>query len=197
MPSTAHARAGLTLIELLLVMGLLALLFGIGLGMFTALDLESRATVASVQNALRTANHWAVVRGAPARVRIEAEDGRLWPEGLVVVGTWHFERLPLVGAFGLDGGGEDVELSERGGASKALKRRGQARRALVAAAGVVEGPQPLEPFDEDRADQARRRGIRPGDEQPQLGLAQPVAERPEGVRELRCIEARGHLPAGP
>jgi hypothetical protein len=120
MPSTAHARAGLTLIELLLVMGLLALLFGIGLGMFTALDLESRATVASVQNALRTANHWAVVRGAPARVRLEPEAGRLWPEGLVVVGTWHFEGLPLVGAFGLDGGGEDIALTEQGFQGRAL-----------------------------------------------------------------------------
>jgi hypothetical protein len=113
--------AGLTLIELLLVMGILALVFGIGLGLFTSLDLHNRTIAAELRNALRSANNWAVARSGPARVCIDAEHGALRVEGLAVVGTWHFESLPVEGAFGLDGSAYGCELDEDGFQGRAVR----------------------------------------------------------------------------
>ncbi len=107
------ARAGLTLLELLLVMFILALILGGGLGFFAALDLGKRQATGAVRNVLRSAQNTAIARGAPARVRIDAAAGRLWPEALLVVGTYHFEDKQLSG-YGPDGVA-DPELFTRDG----------------------------------------------------------------------------------
>ena len=96
-------KAGLTLIELLLVMGVLALVLGVGLGALASLNPGERAAVGLVQDALRSAHNSAVARVASARVRLDRERNTLTAEGLQVVGTWHFEDTSLRGAEGLGG----------------------------------------------------------------------------------------------
>lgn len=127
-------RRGLTLVELLFVISLISVLFGIGVGMLSDLDPAERAAVGLVQNVLRSARNTAVARGAPARVRIDPEQRALEAEGLAVVGTWHFESPPLEGAFGLDGrvGGADVEeLVARGYRGEGLAFVGAADEVRV------------------------------------------------------------------
>ncbi len=85
------ARAGFTILELMLVMLILGLMFGVGAGVLTSLDLAKRATKASVQNAIRAARTSSVARGAAARVRIDPKENRMQAEGIAVLGTWQFE----------------------------------------------------------------------------------------------------------
>jgi prepilin-type N-terminal cleavage/methylation domain-containing protein len=96
-------QAGMTLLELLLVMAILAIALGGGLGMFSAIDVGKRQAVGLVKNTLRTAKDAAVTLQSPARVRIDKQRGVLLPESLHVIGTWHFENGQFDGAFGLDG----------------------------------------------------------------------------------------------
>jgi hypothetical protein len=93
----------MTLIELLIVMGLVAMILGAGLGALAGIDTGSRAAVAIVNSSLRSANNWAVARRAPARVSFDAEANTIHAEGLDVIGTWHFETELPRGAFGLNG----------------------------------------------------------------------------------------------
>lgn len=106
---------GLTLIELVLVMGLISVVVGIGLGAFSSIDPGRRAAVGLVQNLVRTAHNTAVARRAPARVRIDPADGTIVAEGMDVLGTWHFEGFGLEGGDGLDGivvGADDLSDAE-------------------------------------------------------------------------------------
>ena len=122
---------GFTLIELLLVMALMALVLGVGVGMFTRLDLGDRVAVALLQDALRSAQNFAVARAAPARVRLDAQRGEIECEGMLVVGTWHFESLPPVGAFGIDGAAQGGHLVDDGFQGKALSFAGEPARSRV------------------------------------------------------------------
>lgn len=94
---------GFTLVELLLVMGILGVVLGTGLGALASLNPGERTALSTVKNALRAANNSAIARSGPARVRIDREAGTLVAESQVVVGTWRFEDLNLEGAFGLNG----------------------------------------------------------------------------------------------
>ncbi len=111
----------MTLIELLLVMGLIALLLGFGVGAIAGLDLGTMGASSLVRSTLRSANNWAVARQAPSRVRIDPETGGVVAEGLAVVGTWHFEEEPPRGAFGLDGQLVGAELTDNGYIGRALR----------------------------------------------------------------------------
>ena len=96
-------RRGMTLIELLLVMGLLALMLGFGVGAISSIDIGSAGSGSTVRSTMRAASNWSRSRQAPARVRIDLTEGRIAAEGLAVIGTWHFEDVPPEGAFDLDG----------------------------------------------------------------------------------------------
>lgn len=96
-----RARAGLTLLELLLVMGILAVVAGAGLGMFATLDFGRAQAAGLVKNVIRSARNAAIGSQSPARVRFE-EDGSFRAEMLQIVGTWHFEG-DLSGSLALDG----------------------------------------------------------------------------------------------
>lgn len=126
------ARTGLTLLELLFVIGLIGVVFGIGIGMFSSLDLQSRTITSEVQSVLRSANNWASARSGPARVRIDAERGALRAEGLEVIGTWHFESLPVRGAFDLNGSAVGCELDEDGFQGRALNVSGRGANVEIA-----------------------------------------------------------------
>jgi hypothetical protein len=95
----------------LIVLAILGVLFGVGAGLLSSLDLGRRAAQGLVQNVLRSAHNSALARRAPARVRIDRAQGRLLAEAMQVIGTWQFETHDLEGAFGIHGsllGGEIV-----------------------------------------------------------------------------------------
>lgn len=113
-------RRGMTLIELLLVMGLLALMLGFGVGAISSIDIGSAGSGSTVRSTMRAASNWSRSRQAPARVRIDLSEGRIAAEGLAVIGTWHFEDVPPEGAFDLDGVLLDAQLVDDGFVGKAL-----------------------------------------------------------------------------
>lgn len=102
-PRPARYNAGMTLIELMLVMGLIAVMMGMGLGAFATLDPGRRAALGQVTSLLRTAHNTAVALGAPARVTLDRKTGEILTVGMRVVGTWHFEDETLSGSDGIDG----------------------------------------------------------------------------------------------
>jgi len=127
----ARREQGFTMVELLAVMFILALLFGMGAGLFKSIDLSDRVGKPLVSSVLRSAQSWAVSRGAPALVRIDKTRGTLRAEGQLVIGTWHFESLPINGAFGLDGTQSGGKLVDDGFEGKALSFLGEPARSGV------------------------------------------------------------------
>lgn len=116
----ARGRRGFTLLELMLVMLIMALVLGIGAGLFARIDFSDRVARPLVESVLRSAQNWSIARGAPALVRIDPQAGTIRAEGQLVVGTWHFEALPLQGAFGLESVGGGGKLVEDGFQGRAL-----------------------------------------------------------------------------
>ena len=135
MACAASGRAaGLTLLELMIVMGLLAMIVGVGAGMFAGLNPGERTAVGLVQNLLRTAHNSAVARSAPARVRIDRETGALTAEGMEVIGTWHFESADMRGANEMDGVAlsvSDTAITPRGYQGSAVSFAGEPPGARV------------------------------------------------------------------
>ncbi|MBM3975428.1 MAG: hypothetical protein FJ299_00380 [Planctomycetes bacterium] len=128
---TGQARQGLTLLELLLVLGILSAVMGLGLGMFAALDVSKRQAVGLVRNTLRSAQNSAISRRAEAAVRIEPKRRALAPRFQQIIGTWHFESPELAGAFGISGRAIDAELTEDGYIGRALELDVEAEGARV------------------------------------------------------------------
>jgi hypothetical protein len=114
----------MTLLELLLVMGLMAMLMGAGIGVLSSLDLGRRAAVGTVQNAIRAARNSALARNAPARVLIDVKNSTVTSDAFAVIGTWHFESERLEGAFGLDGVLRGATLIDDGFVGRALSFAG-------------------------------------------------------------------------
>ncbi len=136
----ACSRAGVTLLELLLVMALLATIFGAGLGVFAGLDVEQRQAAGVVREVLRAARNSSLTHRAPARVRIDDKLGTLEAMRLDVIGTWAFEPTEIadevVGAFELNGRSLGGRWIEDGWIGSALSFAGE---------GVVEIPVQVEP----------------------------------------------------
>ena len=96
-------RAGITLLELVLVMMILGVMVGGGLGFFASLDLGRRQAVGLVETTLRTTRNAALASRSVALVRVDPEGDRLTSMSLATVGTWRFEGKRVGGALGLDG----------------------------------------------------------------------------------------------
>jgi hypothetical protein len=118
------SSSGLTLLELLLVLFLLAILAGISLGFLSTLDLGRRAARGLVKSVVRSAANTAVASGARSEVRIDPARGELHAQVLRVVGTWHFERS-LAGAFGIDGAADAGLFTAEGYLGSALAFAGK------------------------------------------------------------------------
>ncbi|MHC4261678.1 MAG: hypothetical protein ACYSWX_04090 [Planctomycetota bacterium] len=82
---------GLTLLELLLVMGILGLAFGAGIGIFATRDPVAPIAPSVVRSALRNAQAAAQLEGAPVWVDWSEEDRSLRIRHRENLGTWHFE----------------------------------------------------------------------------------------------------------
>jgi prepilin-type N-terminal cleavage/methylation domain-containing protein len=126
-----RARRGFTLVELMIVIVIIGLLLGIGLGVFSRLDLGDRVATSMVENAIRSAHNWSVARQAPARVTIDAKNRTIRSEGLAVIGTWHFEEQPITGAFGLDGVMSGGQIVDDGFQGRALSFVGEPQNSRV------------------------------------------------------------------
>ena len=122
----AGRAGGFTLIEMIAVMGIIALLFGLGVGMLSSLDPGKRAALGLVQNVVRAARNNAVARSAPARVRIDPAARTLISTGMDALGTWHFETPDLAGSSGIDGVNLGGQLIDDGFLGKALSFAGGA-----------------------------------------------------------------------
>lgn len=90
-------RAGVTLLELVVVIAIIATLLGLGLGAFRRMDSSDRQAIGQVKDALREARLFARARSAPATLIIDAEAGAVYATGLTAVGNWHFEDLDGIG----------------------------------------------------------------------------------------------------
>jgi prepilin-type N-terminal cleavage/methylation domain-containing protein len=126
-----NTRRGFTLIELIMVMGLVAVLLGTGVGMLSSLNLGRRAAVGLVQNVIRSARNSAVARSAPARVRIDTAENTILAQGTQVIGTWHFESDAISGGLGLDGVSAGAAIIEDGYIGRAVSFAGARKGAVV------------------------------------------------------------------
>lgn len=126
-----RARAGFTLVELLLTIAVISLILGLGLGTLARIDMGERVSLAEVQNTLRAARNWAVAQDSPSCVRIDAAKKTIRAEGLQVIGTWRFENDSLEGAFGVRGANLGGKPLERGYRGRALSFVGEPARSRV------------------------------------------------------------------
>ena len=125
---------GFTLLELLIVIGLLGTILGVGLGTFASFDPARRAARGLVANALRQARNEAVANRAPSRVVFDPVERTVQQEGTVVAGTWRFETPDLEGARALSGYADNSPgsfLTDHGFVGKALDTTLGARGAKV------------------------------------------------------------------
>lgn len=126
--------AGFTLVELLLVMGIIGVMLGTGLGIVTSLNPAERTAVGLVQSTIRSANNSAIASSAPARVHLDVKAGTLVAESMQVVGTWRFDSEELTGAFEHRGSVRGVAgslLDDDGYRGSCLNFRGASRGARV------------------------------------------------------------------
>lgn len=125
----APGRAGVTLLELLVVISLVSLILGAGVGALASFDVGDRAARSLVQSVVRSAANSALARDAPASVVIDPAERSIAARAMKVIGTWHFESEALRGAFDLDGELFGAVLVDDGQLGRALSLRRDASRA--------------------------------------------------------------------
>ncbi|HRV81105.1 MAG: type II secretion system protein [Planctomycetes bacterium] len=125
-------RSGFTLVELLLVMGLIGILVGTGVGMLAGLAPAERAVAGLLEDTCRLAQRSAAAQSAPARVLCDLTTSEVTAQVLRTVGTWQFEDAELGGGGDLPAvwmGSDDVPLTPVGFEGQALdlaQARGEA-----------------------------------------------------------------------
>ncbi|QDU83886.1 hypothetical protein Pla163_09870 [Planctomycetes bacterium Pla163] len=102
---TAASRRGLTLLELLMVMTVIGIVFGLGIGALSTMDLGRGADAEALRGALRSARASALAERHPAAVDVvtdpETQRTSLVVRRMRTLGTWHFESPDGRGTDGL------------------------------------------------------------------------------------------------
>jgi prepilin-type N-terminal cleavage/methylation domain-containing protein len=118
---TARA-SGVTLVELMVVMSIIAILMGLGMAMLTESNKDNglKAARGAVLGTCRYARSAARNSRAPVWVRVDPQ-GR-WIATVVrrPMGAWHFEEEPLTGALGHDAEMHDGKLFDDGRVGRAV-----------------------------------------------------------------------------
>ncbi|TET34240.1 MAG: hypothetical protein E3J72_14865 [Planctomycetota bacterium] len=106
----APSRAGFTLAELLVVVSVLIVLFGLGVGAFLKLKgpYAFKAQVALVRTTIRKARNYALTQGTGAKVVVDPYANEVRACGVLTSGHWSFDNdsddaLVTQGAYGHDG----------------------------------------------------------------------------------------------
>ncbi|MBL8896788.1 MAG: prepilin-type N-terminal cleavage/methylation domain-containing protein [Planctomycetes bacterium] len=86
-----RGAGGFTLLELMVVMAVLAMLFGMGTGLFSSLSVGARGAMGMMRTLLRAAREQAVTTQLPARLELDAVRGRAMGYHFLDIGQWHFE----------------------------------------------------------------------------------------------------------
>lgn len=125
--SSRDGAAGFTLLELLVVLGLFAVLFGISVGLFKKIGMGRAQAVSMVKDAVRAARTFAIEQSATSTVDFDVAAGRVIASGFVSVGNWHFEDDRSAGwptDADLTGG---AEISDDGAIGRALRLSAESR----------------------------------------------------------------------
>jgi prepilin-type N-terminal cleavage/methylation domain-containing protein len=111
----APGARGFTLLEMMVVLGIIGIVMGIGAGMFMVSreDTGLKTGFQSLLGMARFAQSQALVHRAPSCIRVDMRDP-LNPRVEVLIdrtfGLWHAEDLRTTGAYGIDGRPQGVSL---------------------------------------------------------------------------------------
>lgn len=91
--STLRCGRGITLLEMIIVIGLMTLLMGLGIGSYIAMskNYKEEGAVSQIDVMLRQVRNSAVTTQSPAHVVIDTENRRITPWATRTVALWHFE----------------------------------------------------------------------------------------------------------
>src|SRR5436190_16620567 len=118
-----HRKTGVTLIELMVVMSIIAILLGVGMAMMSESnkDLGLRATRSSVLGICRFARTAARNSRAPVSVRIDPEGKFISTVIRKPMAAWHFEDASLQGALGHSAKLTNGKLTDDGRVGKGIQ----------------------------------------------------------------------------
>ncbi len=126
-PARTPESTGFTLVEMLIVMGLIGILMGTGVGLLAGIRPGERAVAGLVQQTARLAQRSSMIYAAPSRLLIDPEASTISAQVLRTVGTWHFEEANLMGGAQLGAvwmGKGEVPLTKAGFQGNALELSG-------------------------------------------------------------------------
>ncbi len=143
MPTSTSPRtasdAGLSLLELIVVVAIVSVLFGIGIGVFHRVVQPERLASGQVLDAVRSARTFAREHGTGAAIVVEPERGRVFVTGLRTVGNWHFEDVAGTG-WPVSASYDATALRSRGAIGSGLVLEKGGRLTIPSPPGSFDSP---------------------------------------------------------